>query len=231
MYRLYSVWLRTNNAAHFGLYAIIIARTMKVRPKLRLTAITPQICESEFEADLFVSQSKVMHGYMLRFAGLMSGVSKQVTIEMTDRERGTQTNTNIPTDWEQAGLGNENGSGGRLTAGAGETGLEVGAFMHNGPWEAPFSPVAGPFTGSSSPALKRTPHVSPLRRQSTFLSHNSPTAVSWVALCHYLDSFTAPCLWRARFCWGCCGSSLTFGFKYVACKLFDGLAVDKHWLN
>lgn len=98
MYRLYSVWLRTNNAAHFGLYAIIIARTMKVRPKLRLTAITPQICESEFEADLFVSQSKVMHGYMLRFAGLMSGVSKQVTIEMTDRERGTQTNTNIPTD-------------------------------------------------------------------------------------------------------------------------------------
>lgn len=115
---------------------------------------------------------------MLRFAGLMSGVSKQVTIEMTDHERGTQTNTNIPTEWEQAGLGNENGSGGRLTAGAVETGLEVGAFMHNGPWEAPFSPVAGPFTGSSSPALKRTPHVSPLCRQSTFLSHNSPTAVS-----------------------------------------------------
>lgn len=62
-------------------------------------------------------------------------------------------------------------------AGAGETGLEVGALMHNGPWETPFSAVAGAFTGSSSSFLKRTPHTSPLLCQS-FLSHNSPTAVS-----------------------------------------------------
>lgn len=85
-------------------------------------------------------------------------------------------------------------------AGAGETGLEVGALMHNGPWEAPFSPVAGAFTGSSSSSLKRTPHSSPLLCQS-FLSHNSQTAVSgWrcVIVCSHLHSSASKDLEFAR---------------------------------
>lgn len=101
---------------------------------------------------------------------------KWFTTEVIKSERGTKTNTNIPTGWEQASLGNENGSGGRMIAGAGKTGLEVGTFMHNGPWETPFSSVAGPFTGPTSQLLKRTPHTSPLPVH--FFSHHSPTAVS-----------------------------------------------------
>lgn len=153
------------------------------------------MCVSEYEY-FFLS----LKWCVIIYKGFQVWSVKWIATEMKERERGTQTNTNIPTGWEQASPGNKNGSGGNLMAGARETGLEVGAFMHNGPWEAPFSPVAGPFTGSSSPALKRTPHASPLPRQSTFLSHHFPNSCFWVAFCHYLDSFTAPCLWRAWFC-------------------------------
>ncbi len=165
---------------------------------------------------------------MKRFAGLMS-VNCQMGHNRSEKsEKDTQTNTNIPTGWEQGSLGSKNGSEGRLMAAVGETGLEVGAFMHNRPWEAPFSPVAGPFTGSSSPALKRTPHASPLPCLSSFLSHHSPTAVSGWRCVIMWTHLRPPACEELGFV---CGSLLTFGFKYVACKLFDGLAVDKCWLS
>lgn len=151
-----------------------MGKTMKIKPVLSI-CVCACLDMKKFSSFLNIKQ-RVVKWKGLQVWCLRS--VKWVTTETKVSERGTQTNTNIPTGWEQASLGNENGSGGRLMAGDGETGLEVGAFMHNGPWEAPFSPVAGPFTGSSSPALKRTPHASPLPCQSTFLSHHSPTAVS-----------------------------------------------------
>lgn len=30
-------------------------------------------------------------------------------------------------------------------------------------------------------------------------------------------------------CQSCCGSSLSFGFRCLTCRMFDGLAVDKYW--
>lgn len=167
-------------------------------------------CGAKTKKQCFIQLQMLKKKFLLSLKGVTSwhGVKsffevrqsvKWVNAKVEQCERRTQTNPNLPTGWEQRSVCSENGWGGRLMAGAGETGLEAPPFMHNGPWEAPFSPVAEPFTGPSSPVMKRTPHASSVSYQSTFLSHHSPTAVSgW--RCHYLDSFTDPCLWRAWFC-------------------------------
>lgn len=111
-----------------------------------------------------------------------------------------------------------------------QAGLKGWHIYKQWPWEAPFWPMVGSFTGSSSLALKRTPHESPLPCQSTFLFHESPTAVTgwrWV-LFGFIYSPLPEELGFVRAVVVACS---LFGLKYVACQLFDGLAVDKCWLN
>ena len=97
-----------------------------------------------------------------------------------------------------------------------------------------FLPCGRPFHRFLLPSAEKDPMRPRCPISPTFLSHHCPTAVSgWhcVIIWTHYSPLSVRRAWFCWGCWGCCGGLVTFGFRYVACKLFDGLAVDKRWLN